>query len=95
MTICAVWNFDGASMDQYEKVFEMGGDVINDQPERLSHVCYERPGGITVVDVWRGEDAFAAFGAVLGPAVQAAGLTEPPSVFLVQGFMDASGVRNP
>ncbi|MEK7424041.1 MAG: hypothetical protein AAB131_09405 [Actinomycetota bacterium] len=95
MTIAAVWHFTGATPDQYEKVFEIGGAAINDQPRRLSHVCFPTSNGITVVDVWSDEASFAAFGAIIGPATEQAGLTTPPEIFPVQGFMAADGARNP
>jgi len=62
-------------------VFRLGGAPIHDQPNRLSHLCYRTATGIRVVDVWRDEESFAAFGAVLGPAVTAAGLDTPPEIF--------------
>ena len=95
MTIAAVWHFEGGTPEQYEKVFAIGGHAINDQPERLSHVCYITPTGIDVVDIWTGEAAFAAFGAIIGPATVHAGLTSPPVIHPVQGFMGHDGVRNP
>lgn len=95
MTIAAVWNFEGSTAEQYEHVFKIGGAAIHEQPKRLSHVCYRTETGITVVDVWADEDSFAAFGAVIGPATEAAGLTTPPQVYAVQGFMSVDGVRNP
>jgi len=95
MAIAAVWEFAGASPEQYEEVFRLGGAPVNDQPQRLSHVCYRTSTGIRVVDVWKDEASFAAFGAVLGPAVTAAGLTSPPEIYPVQGFMAADGRRDP
>jgi heme-degrading monooxygenase HmoA len=95
MTIAAMWQFTGSTAEQYEEVFKLGGEAIHDQPARLSHVCFRTPTGITVVDVWASEEAFAAFGTVLGPAVIQAGLTTPPEVYPVQGFMGADGVRTP
>jgi hypothetical protein len=95
MAIAAVWNFEGCTVDQYEEVFKIGGAPIHEQPSRLSHVCYRTPSGISVVDVWSDEAAFAAFGAVIGPATEAAGLTSPPEIFPVQGYMGVDGVRNP
>lgn len=74
---------------------KLGGNAIHEQPARLSHVCFRTDAGITVVDVWASEEAFAAFGAILGPAVTKAGLTTPPVIYPVQGFMAADGVRNP
>src|SRR3954468_12737941 len=73
MAIAAVWDFPGRTPEQYEEVFRLGGGPIHNQPNRLSHLCYRTPTGIRVVDVWRDEESFAAFGAVLGPAVTAAG----------------------
>lgn len=95
MPIAAVFEFEGATVDQYEKVFEVGGDAINAQPKRLSHVCYPTATGIVVVDVWADEESFAAFGEIIGPATAQAGLDGMPQVHPVQGFMAADGVRNP
>jgi len=95
MAIAAVWDFPGRTPEQYEEVFRLGGAPIHAQPNRLSHLCYRTPTGIRVVDVWRDEESFAAFGAVLGPAVTAAGLDAPPEIFPVQGFMAVDGIRNP
>jgi hypothetical protein len=95
MTIAAVFNFPGATTDQYEKVFKIGGAAINNQPSRLSHVCFATPDGVTVVDVWADEASFAKFGAVIGPATEQAGLVGGPSVYPAQGFMAADGIRNP
>jgi len=95
MTIAAVWQFEDATADQYEQVFALGKDAIHAQPKRLSHVCFRTPTGITVTDVWADEESFAAFGAVLGPVVAQAGLTAPPQIYPVQGFMALDGVRNP
>jgi hypothetical protein len=63
--------------------------------KRLSHVCYRTPTGIAVLDLWADEQSFAAFGAIIGPATEAAGLTSPPQVYPVQGFMSVDGLRNP
>ncbi len=95
MVIAAVWDFQDRTPEQYEEVFTLGGAAIHDQPQRLSHVCYRTPTGIRVVDVWQDEESFAAFGAILGPAVTAAGLDSPPAIFPVQGFMAGDGRRNP
>jgi len=81
--------------EQYEEVFRLGGAPIHDQPNRLSHLCYRNPTGIRVIDIWRDKESFAAFGAVLGPAVTAAGLDTPPEIFPVHCFMAVDGIRNP
>jgi hypothetical protein len=95
MPIVAVFEFPGETVDKYEKVFEIGGSPINDQPQRLSHVCYPTANGFTVVDVWADEAAFGAFGEIIGPATAQAGLDAKPQVFECQGFMLQDGVRNP
>lgn len=72
--IAAVFEFPNESVDKYEKVFEAGGTPITDQPKRLHHVCYRTDNGFTVVDICADEQSFAAFGEVIGPATQRAGL---------------------
>ena len=95
MAIAAVWHFEGNTPEQYEQVFEIGGPAINAQTSRLSHVCFITPTGIDVIDVWTDEVAFAAFGAIIGPATVQAGLTAAPAIYPVQGFMGNDGIRNP
>jgi hypothetical protein len=95
MPIAAVWDFVQATPEQYEVVFRLGGDAIHNQPTRLSHACFRTADGIRVVDVWADEESFAAFGAVLGRAVTSAGLSSPPVIYPVQGFMANDGIRNP
>ena len=95
MTIAAVWHFEGNTPDQYEDVFKFAGEPLNNQPARLAHVCYVTPTGIDVIDVWTDEAAFTAFAPIIGPATVHAGLTTPPTIYPVQGFMGRDGVRNP
>ena len=94
MAIVAVFEFPNDSVDKYEKVFEIGGKPITDQPKRLHHVCY-RTGdvGFVVVDVWEDEAAFAAFGEIIGPATAQVGLEANPKIFPMHGYMGADGVR--
>jgi hypothetical protein len=96
MPIVAVFEFPNEPVEKYEKVFEIGGTPITDQPKRLSHVCY-RTGeiGWTVVDVWEDESSFAAFGEIIGPATAQIGLDAKPLVFPAQGYMASDGVRMP
>lgn len=95
MPIVAVFEFPGESIEKYEKVFEVGGAAISDQPQRRSHVCYPNGDGFTVIDVWEDEASFAAFGEIIGPATVQAGLDAKPQVHAVQGYMAVDGVRNP
>ncbi len=94
MAIAAVFEFPNESVDKYEKVFEVGGQAITNQPKRLHHVCYRTENGFTVVDVWADKQSFAAFGETIGPALQRAGLDVKPAVFPVQGIVTQDGRRS-
>ena len=94
MAIVAVFEFPTEPVEKYEKIFEIGGASITDQPQRLSHVCYRTENGFTVVDVWADEASFAAFGEVIGPAAAQAGLDARPRVYPVQQMMDQDGRRS-
>lgn len=91
MPIAAIFEFPGQDVAKYEKVFEVGGRPITEQPKRLSHVCYRSGDGFTVVDIWEDEAAFAAFGEVIGPATAAAGLDARPQVHPVVATLSQSG----
>ena len=94
MPITAVFEFANESVEKYEKVFAAGGDAINNQPNRLNHVCYRTDNGFVVVDTWADEASFAAFGEIIGPATQRAGLDGRPTVYPVQGIITADGHRS-
>jgi hypothetical protein len=94
MTIAAVFEFPSDPVEKYEKVFEIGGQPIVDQPSRLHHVCYRTETGFTVVDVWADEESFAAFGQIIGPATQQAGLDAKPMVYPVEGMISQDGQRS-
>ena len=94
MAIAAVFEFPNEPVEKYEKVFEVGGAAITDQPSRLHHVCYRTDTGFVVVDVWADEQSFAAFGEVIGPATQRAGLDARPAVYPVQGMISQDGTRS-
>ncbi len=91
MPIVAVFEFPGEDLAKYHKVFEAGGAAILDQPNRLSHVCYRTDGGFTVIDVWQDEASFAAFGEVIGPATEQAGLDAKPAVHVLAGAITPDG----
>jgi len=93
MAIVAVFDFPGEPVAKYEKVFEVGGPAVFNQPSRLHHVCYQSDSGFTVVDVWADEQSFAAFGEIIGPAIQQAGLSGTPAVYPVQGLITQDGQR--
>ena len=93
MSIVAVFEFPGEPVEKYEKVFEIGGSAITDQPRRSHHVCYQTADGFVVIDVWDDEESFAAFGEIIGPATAAAGVEAKPMVFPVVGTISQTGVR--
>lgn len=93
MSIVAVFEFPGESVEKYEEVFAIGGAPILEQPHRTQHACYQTPDGFVVVDVWDDEEAFAAFGEIIGPATAAAGLEAKPLVYPLVGTISQDGVR--
>jgi len=93
MSIVAILEFPGASVEKYEKVFEVGGPQIFNQPNRIHHVCYRTTDGFTVVDVWKDEESFAAFGELLGPTMEKVGLEVKPVIHPVQGTVAQDGTR--
>jgi hypothetical protein len=93
MTIAAVFEFPSEPVAKYHKVFEAGDAIVN-QPDRLYHLCYRTEAGFTVVDIWKDENSFAAFGQTLGPAVQRAGLDARPAVYPVEQLMTQDGTRS-
>jgi hypothetical protein len=93
MPIVAVFEFPGEDIAKYHKVFEVGGAPILEQPSRLSHLCYRTDGGWTVIDVWKDESSFAAFGEIIGPATAAAGLDAKPLVYPLEGTIAQNGTH--
>lgn len=91
MPIVAVFEFPGEDLAKYREVFEAGGAAILDQPNRLGHICYRTDGGFTVIDVWQDEASFAAFGEVIGPATEQAGLDARPAVHVLAGSITQDG----
>ena len=54
----------------------------------LSHTAGPTDDGWRVVDVWKSEEAFRAFGEVLVPILQEVGLGGEPQVFAVHNFVE-------
>jgi len=94
MAIVAIFEFPGEPVEKYEEIFEVGGPRILDQPSRIHHVCYRTHDGFTVVDVWEDEASFAAFGELVGPAIEAVGLHGKPVTYQVQGTVSQDGIRD-
>ena len=94
MPIAALFEFPGEDVSGYQQVFDLAGPgVLENQPKRLSHVCYATEGGWAVLDVWEDEASFAAFGEILGPIAVQAGFDPKPQVFPVVGTITQDGVR--
>ena len=55
----------------------------------LVHVAGEGPSGFRVVDVWESEEACNRFGEILGPHLQAVGITEQPEMYPPHAFVSA------
>lgn len=92
MAIVVVFEFPNESVEKYEKVYELGGAPILDPPNRLQHICYRTETGFTVVDVWKDEESFAAFGETLMPIIAQLEVDAKPQIFPVQGLA-ADGIR--
>jgi len=76
----------GVGQDKYEQVLkELGFDRKDFRPKGfISHAAGEGPNGWTVVDVWKSEADFDAFGrSQLGPAMQRVGRRPHPKITAV------------
>jgi len=79
-----IWEFDGVGRADYEAVNdELGIDPegTSGWPEGLiHHTAAEKPGGLIVFEVWESKAAQERFlGDKLKPALEAAGVTTPPT----------------
>lgn len=95
MAIGVIFNFAGATIDQYEEVCR---GLNNGHPLRsladwpgggcLAHVAGATPDGLRVVDVWESPEKFQAFGEKLMPLAQQAGIqVTEPIVFPAHNFV--------
>ncbi len=53
------------------------------------HIAGESPNGFRVVDVWESEESCKRFGGILGPHLQAVGITDQPELYPVHAFVSA------
>jgi hypothetical protein len=91
MAIVAVFEFPNEPIEKYEKVMELGGSAVRDQPARLSHVCYRTDTGFAVVDVWTDEQSFGAFGDMLMEYTRKAGLEARPTIHPLENIVYQDG----
>jgi hypothetical protein len=83
---------EGSSLEQYDQLFR-SNDQLSHQPDRRFHICYETATGFGVVDVWESEEAFAAFGEILGPLLAETDLKPTPHVHRIHQTLTAAGER--
>jgi hypothetical protein len=83
MAVAVVLDFEGATLDQYDKTCElMGLTPRGPAPEgALFHWVTETDGGVRVTDVWESQELFDAFAEQkIGPLSAQAGFPGPPRV---------------
>jgi hypothetical protein len=83
MAIAVVLDFEGATLEQYDKVIELmslkpgGGGAEGG----LFHWVTATDGGIRITDVWESKELFERFAAEkIGPFTQQAGFQGPPKI---------------
>lgn len=94
MAVAIVMDFEGATLDQYDRVMkEMGLEAGAPAPEgAMFHWVAGTGSGIRVTDVWETREGFDAFAAEhIGPATASVGIPNPPTVaaFEVHNHMSA------
>lgn len=94
MAIGVIFEFHGATREQYENTIKKGlkgqRNKLADWPVKgvLAHMAGPMPGGWRVVDVWQSEAAFKRFGKVLIPLIKESGLPEvEPKIFPLKRFI--------
>ena len=83
MAVAFEMRFEGATLEQYDRVMElMGLDQGDTSPDGLVfHWAAATDDGIVVVDVWESDEQFNHFaGEQIGPFTQQAGIPAPPVV---------------
>ena len=61
MAVAIMFEFSGATLDQYDRVVErmnLGGKTA---PGGIFHVCGPTENGIRIVDVWESQEVFEKF----------------------------------
>jgi hypothetical protein len=83
MAVAFKMKFEGATLDQYDRVMElMGLDQGDTSPEgAIFHWVAATDDGIIVVDVWETDEQFNEFAETqIGPYTQQVGIPNPPTV---------------
>lgn len=88
--ITIVIDVPGATTGQYDeacKVANVGPGTLADGC--IFHCAQQTENGLLVVDVWRSEEEFRAFGEILMPAITAVGFPEiHPKIYRTHAILD-------
>jgi len=83
MTVGIVYEFEGATLAQYDDILKLLGMSPKGkaEPGTLFHWVTATQSGFQVTDVWESQDAFEKFGADrVAPFAQQLGFPNPPTV---------------
>ena len=83
MAVAFKMKFEGATLEQYDRVMElMGLDEGDSSPEgAVFHWVAPTDNGLIVVDVWESDEQFNKFAEEqIGPYTQQVGIPNPPTV---------------
>jgi hypothetical protein len=83
MAVAFKMEFEGATLEQYDRVMElMGLDQGDTSPDgAVFHWAAPTDSGIIVVDVWESDEQFNKFAEQqIGPYTQEVGIPNPPAV---------------
>jgi hypothetical protein len=83
MAVAVVMEFEGGTLDQYDRVIELMGFTPGGQgaPGGLFHWVTATADGIRVTDVWESREQFERFAQdQIGPFSEQAGVTAPPVI---------------
>ena len=89
MAVAAYFHPKNMTLAQFEEIHKRLNEAgEGDNPHRLHHSCFGADGDLMVYDVWDSPEAFAAFGAVLGPILAEVGVeTSPPDLMPVHKLL--------
>lgn len=92
MAIAVQMDFQGATLEQYDKVIQKMGFTPGGTggPGGLFHWVAKTPDGIRVTDVWETLEQFESFSRdQIGPYTAEAGIPSPPqvTVFAVHNYL--------
>ncbi len=81
MPVAVVMDFEGGTLEQYDRVMELMGLEARGLPDgAVLHFVVQTDDGIRVTDVWETREQFEQFAAEqIGPFSQQAGIPNPPS----------------